>query len=371
MRVSIDCTPLLIRSAGVKTYLYHWTQALRRYAGRDAIELFPYLDSLGALNHEGTLIGSGGTMARILLVYFANIRRNPILDLLSSDIDVFHATNQVRNPPRQKKLTTTIHDLTCWIMPEMHRPATVAGDKLFAERILRRCDGIIAVSENSRRDAIERLGLSPDKIEVIYHGVSEAFFDTRPEQVEAAKRKYALAKPYLLFVGTVEPRKNLDALLDAYEGLSEELRGEFSLVIAGSIGWAKTSTVARLRSPESSARYLGYLPEEDLPLLTAGAAACVYPSLYEGFGLPVAQSLAAGIPVVTSNVSSLPEIAGDAAVLVDPRSVEEIRSGIEKVLLSSTLREQLSAAARARGALFRWDEAARKSWQFFEKVCGE
>jgi alpha-1,3-rhamnosyl/mannosyltransferase len=256
-------------------------------------------------------------------------------------------------------------------MPEMHRPATVAGDKLFAERILRRCDGIIAVSENSRRDAVEHLGISPDKIEVIYHGVSEAFFDTRPEQVEAAKRKYALAKPYLLFVGTVEPRKNLDALLDAYEGLSDELRSEFSLVIAGSIGWAKASTVARLQSPESSARYLGYLPEEDLPLLTAGATACVYPSLYEGFGLPVAQSLAAGVPVVTSNVSSLPEIAGDAAVLIDPRSIEEIRSGIEKVLLSSTLREQLSVAARARGALFRWDEAARKSWQFFEKVCGE
>ncbi len=370
MRVSIDCTPLLIRSAGVKTYLYHWVQALRRQAGDDAVRLFPYLDSLGALHHEKTLIGTSATTARILLLYFANIGRNPVLEWLSSGVDLFHATNQVRNPPRKKKLTTTIHDLTCWIMPEMHRPATVAGDKLFAERILRRCDGLIAVSESSRRDAIEHLGLSPEKIQVIHHGVSEAFFQTRPEQVEAAKRKYALAKPYLLFVGTVEPRKNLDALLDAYEGLSRELRNEYSLVIAGSIGWAAPRTVERLRSPESRARYLGYVPEADLPLLTAGATASVYPSLYEGFGLPVAQSLAAGVPAVTSNVSSLPEIAGDAAVLVDPRSTEDIRRGIEKMLLSSTLREQLSAAARRRGALFQWEEAARQSWRFFEKVCG-
>ncbi len=370
MRVSIDCTPLLIRSAGVKTYLYHWTEAVRRHAGDDAVRLFPYLDSLGALNHEKTLIGSSATKTRILFVYFANIRHNPILEWLSSGIDLFHATNQVRNPPRKKKLTTTIHDLTCWIMPEMHRPATVAGDKLFAERIIQRCDRVITVSENSRRDAIKWLRLPPDKIEVIYHGVSEAFFHTPLDRVDAAKRKYALATPYLLFVGTVEPRKNVDALLDAYEALSAELRDAFSLVIAGPIGWATPKTVARLHSPKSGARYLGYVPEEDLPALTAGAIACVYPSLYEGFGLPVAQSLAAGVPVVTSNVSSLPEIAGDAAVLVDPRSTEEIRRGIEKILLSPTLREQLSAAARARGALYRWDEAARKSWRFFESVCG-
>jgi glycosyltransferase involved in cell wall biosynthesis len=118
-------------------------------------------------------------------------------------------------------------------------------------------------------------------------------------------------------------------------------------------------------------RYLGYVPEEDLPSLTAGAAACVYPSFYEGFGLPVAQALAAGVPVLTSHVSSLPEVAGEAAVYVDPRSVGDIRGGIQKLLLSASLRENLAAAARQRGPRFRWEETARQSWRFFERVCGE
>jgi glycosyltransferase involved in cell wall biosynthesis len=371
MRVSIDCTPLLIRSAGVKTYLYHWTEALRRLAGREAVQLFPFLDTPGALNHEATVISRHATTARILFLHFSNLRGNPVLDWLSSGIDLFHASNQVRNPPRNRKLTTTLHDLTCWVMPEMHRAATVAGDKRFARQIVGRADGVIAISESTRRDAIEHLRLAPEKIEVIYSGVSEPFFNTRPEGVDAVKRKYGLAKPYLLFVSTIEPRKNVDGLLDAYEGLGDELRREFELVLVGSIGWAAPATIARLQSPPPSVRYLGYVPEEDLPSLTAGAAVCVYPSFYEGFGLPVAQALAAGVPVLTSHVSSLPEVAGEAAVYVDPRSTGDIRDGIRKLLLSATLREKLAVAARRRGPRFRWDETARQSWRFFEKVCGE
>jgi glycosyltransferase involved in cell wall biosynthesis len=371
MRVSIDCTPLLMRSAGVKTYLYHWTESLRHLAGREAVQLFPFLDTPGPLNHEATVIGRYATTARILFLYFSNLGRNPVLDGLFSGIDLFHASNQVRNPPRNKKLTTTLHDLTCWVMPEMHRATTVAADKRFAQRIALRANGVIAISESTRRDAVEHLRLAPEKIEVIYPGVSEAFFNTRPEGVDAVKRKYGLAKPYLLFVSTIEPRKNADGLLDAYEGIGDELRAEFELVLVGSIGWAAPATIARLRSPPSSVRYLGYVPEEDLPSLTAGAAVCVYPSFYEGFGLPVAQALAAGVPVLTSHISSLPEVAGEAAVYVDPRSRSSIRGGIRKLLLSASLREKLAVAARRRGPRFRWEETARQSWRFFERVCGE
>ncbi len=370
MRVSIDCTPLLIRSAGVKTYLYHWTESLRRLAGPESVQLFPFLNTPGALNHEATVIGRHATTARILFLHFSNLRGNPVLNWLPSDIDLFHASNQVRNPPRNRKLTTTLHDLTCWVMPEMHRAATVAGDKRFAQQIVGHADGVIAISQSTRRDAIEHLRLAPEKIEVIYSGVSEAFFNPRPEGIDDVKRKYGLAKPYLLFVSTIEPRKNVDGLLDAYEGLGDELRAEFELVLVGSIGWAEPATIARLRSPSPSVRYLGYVPEEDLPSLTAGAAVCVYPSYYEGFGLPVAQALAAGVPVLTSHGSSLPEVAGDAAVYVDPRSSSDIRDGIRKLLLSASLREKLAAAARRRGLRFRWEETARQSWRFFERVCG-
>ena len=181
--------------------------------------------------------------------------------------------------------------------------------------------------------------IDPGKIAVIYPGVPDAFFDVirTPSKREA---KYKLNKPFILFVGTVEPRKNLDALLDAFEQLPASMRDEHELIAVGPLGWAAGSTVHRLGATPG-VRHLGYLPEQDLPAITAAASIFVYPSLYEGFGFPVAQSMAAGVPIVTSNVSSLPEVARDAAVLVTPQSVTEIRDGIMKLLTSPSLRATL------------------------------
>jgi len=178
--------------------------------------------------------------------------------------------------------------------------------------------------------------------------------------------RLGLSRPYLLFVGTIEPRKNVDLLLDAYQGLPASLRDEFDLVLAGPIGWASPATLARVRAM----RYLGYVPEPDLAPLTAAAAAFAYPSLYEGFGFPVAQAMAAGVPVVTSNVSSLPEIAGDAALLVDPRSLQELRDALVRLLESPSLRAGLAARGRERAERFRWERCAAESWAFFRKLAG-
>jgi glycosyltransferase involved in cell wall biosynthesis len=169
-------------------------------------------------------------------------------------------------------------------------------------------------------------------------------------------------------VGTIEPRKNLDTLLDAWEGLRRELRGEFELVVAGPMGWASPLTRKKIRA---RATYLGYVPEQDLPGLFAGAAAFVYPSLYEGFGFPVVQAMAAGTPVVTSCTSCLPEVTGGSALLADPRSASEISTALTRVLESESLREELSARGRERSRLFRWEICARQSLEFFRRVGGE
>jgi alpha-1,3-rhamnosyl/mannosyltransferase len=174
----------------------------------------------------------------------------------------------------------------------------------------------------------------------------------------------------VLYVGTIEPRKNVDALLDAYAGLKPSVRAEFDLVIAGATGWAAQSTLDRLAAPAEGVRYLGYVSEAQLPALTAGATTLAYPSLYEGFGLPVAQAMAAGVPVLTSNVSSLPEISGDAALLVDPRSVAEITAALERLLLSSSLRDKLSASGLQKARDYRWENCARSSLKFFHRICG-
>jgi len=187
--------------------------------------------------------------------------------------------------------------------------------------------------------------------------VPEVFFGAHPRPAE---------RPYVLFVGTIEPRKNVDTLLDAWQ--STRLRDDFDLFIAGPVGWSAEKTVARLRAGVPGVRYLGYVSEDELPGLTAGAAAFVYPSLYEGFGFPVAQAMAAGVPVITSNTSCLPEIAGEGAVLVDPRSPDEIAAAMKKTLTSPTLRDQLGRAGAARAQHYRWDECAQKSLEFFRRM---
>jgi alpha-1,3-rhamnosyl/mannosyltransferase len=144
------------------------------------------------------------------------------------------------------------------------------------------------------------------------------------------------------------------------------VRQELELVLAGPMGWASANTAARVRR----VRYLGYIPEPDIAPLTAAATVFAYPSLYEGFGFPVAQAMAAGTPVIASNVSSLPEITGDAALLIDPRSVTELRDALSRLLLSPKLRAELAARGRARASAFRWDACAARSLVFFEEVAG-
>jgi alpha-1,3-rhamnosyl/mannosyltransferase len=359
MRILIDATPLLLRSAGVKNYTYYWIQSLWEQARNDRIATLPALARFGPLNHEGSIAGTVGTWLHLGRVFAAN--RAPGLPLLRWTMpkaDVFHVSNQIRFPPQGRKLTATIYDMTCRLMPELHTAANIQADESLAKNVLARADRLLAISENSRQDAVRLLRLDPDRIEVIYPGVPEVYFGARPRPSE---------KPYVLYLGTIEPRKNVDALLDAWDGF--RLRDDFDLVIAGASGWAGDKTLTRLTTRPAGVRYLGYVPEDELPALTAGATAFVYPSLYEGFGLPVAQAMAAGVPVITSNTSCLPEVAGDGALLVDPRSVSEIRGALERLLESRELRQKLGAAGLARARQeYRWQICGRKSLEFFHRV---
>ena len=359
MRIAIDCIPLLLRSAGVKTYIYNWYRSMRRLAAGDTILAWPYLKPSDRYSHEESLVSAPGTLARLALLHAATYLRLPVVDWLGPRVDVFHASQQMWNPPRSTRLTATLYDMTCWLVPETHSARNVQGARLFAERVMRRADGLISISESTRQDAVRILGLDPEKVDVIYPGIAEAFFHARPERPQ---------RPYVLFVGTVEPRKNLGTLLDAWIQVTASLSSEFDLVVAGPAGWGDPSTLARLRAGDGGVRYLGYVPEEDLPGLTAGATVFVYPSLYEGFGLPLGQAMAAGVPVITSNVSSMPEVAGDAALLVDPRSPAEIAAALERLLLSPDLRATLSKNGLARAQRYTWDACARQSLAFFRRL---
>jgi alpha-1,3-rhamnosyl/mannosyltransferase len=359
MQILIDATPLLLRSAGVKNYTYYWIQSLWEQARNDRVSTLPALARLGPLNHEGSIAGAARTYLHLGRVFAANrVPALPLLRWTMPKADVFHVSNQIRFPPRGPKLTATIYDMTCRLMPELHTAANIQADESLAKNVLARADRLIAISENSRQDAVRLLGLDFERVEVIYPGVPEVYFGAQPRPSE---------RPYVLYLGTIEPRKNVDTLLDAWEGF--RLHGDFDLVIAGASGWSGAKTLARLAARPKGVRYLGYVPEDELPGLTAGATAFVYPSLYEGFGFPVAQAMAAGVPVITSNASCLPEVAGEGALLVDPRSAGELRNAMEKLLESAELRRELGAAGSARArSEYRWSVCGRKSIEFFHRV---
>jgi glycosyltransferase involved in cell wall biosynthesis len=356
MRILIDATPLLLRSVGIKTYLYYWIQHLSHEAGNEQILTFPRLDKLAPLNHERSILTPAETLSKLAFLHVAN--RAPVLAAwITGKADVFHVSNQIRNRPKNGKLTATIYDLTCRLLPELHTPANIRADESLATNILQKADALIAISENTRTDAIHLLGINPERVQVIYPGVPEVYFGA---QAKPAKR------PYVLYVGTIEPRKNVDTLLDAWQNF--RLRNDFDLVIVGSSGWRSERTMERLAARPQGVHYLGYVAEDELPGLTAGAIAFIYPSLYEGFGFPVAQAMAAGVPVITSNTSCLPEIAGDSALLVDPRSPAELQAALEKLLTSQSMRDRLRAAGTDRAREYRWDNCARRSLEFFRRL---
>jgi glycosyltransferase involved in cell wall biosynthesis len=359
MRITIDATSALLRSAGVKGYTYHWLRHLRRQArADDEIRAFPLLREWDVLDHEHSTLPRPATLARLALVHSINVFGAGVLDRVLRGTQVFHAGNLVRRAPSSARLTATIHDLTALIMPVVHTRAIARADDIFAERILKRADGLIAVSENTRQDAIRMLGIQPGRIRTIHSGIASEYFDALPRP---------RAKPYVLYVGTVEPRKNLGTLLDAWGSLHADLRQNFDLIIAGPQGWHSTETMIRVRG---ESQYLGYVPEADLPGLVAGASLFVYPSLYEGFGFPVVQAMAANVPVLCSATSCLPEIVGDSAALVDPRSVSEIGAQLSRLLESPMERARLAQLGRVRAECFTWERCAAESLEFFREIAG-
>ena len=268
MYVCVDCSPLLIRCAGVKSYLYYLARNLKAYAGPHKFSTFPFLDQLGGadlldgsrpLDHEQSMIGRYATTARLAFVNMANAGHHQMLDWLTPGIDLFHATNHVRNPPRNKKLTTTLHDLTTWTVPHCHPQSHIDMEKSFVERVVLRSDAVIAISESTKQDLIRLFDFPPERIEVIHPGIAGAYFETKPGQTSAVREKYGLSGNYIVHVGTVEPRKNLDTLLDAYQQISPSLREEFPLLLIGPMGWAAESTRNRVRSSGPGVRYLGYV----------------------------------------------------------------------------------------------------------------
>ena len=267
-------------------------------------------------------------------------------------------------PLAVERQVCTIHDLIPLDRPEWFNQRFAAWYEWLLPRLAQKVRHIITVSEFSKQRIVERLRVEPEKVSVILNGVDERFRPQTEQTIQEVREALGIPKgAYFLYVGSLEPRKNLTRLLEAWAQVQPAVDAEITLVVAGARGSARVFRKAPLSKVPRRVHRTGYVPEEQLPGLYAGALALLYPSLYEGFGLPPLEAMACGIPVVTSSTTSLPEVTGDAAILVDPESVESIAAGIHRVLSSEALRQELRARGLARAREVTWERTATETIQ--------
>jgi glycosyltransferase involved in cell wall biosynthesis len=291
-------------------------------------------------------------------------------DLARRKVDLLHALAFVNPRVKVCPVVTTIHDLTFFLLPDTH---TFVKRHYFQKLIpssARRSEVIITVSESAKRDIVQRLGVPAEKVHVIYHGKDERFRPIQDQdRLEDIRVRYGLPRGVILSVGVIEPRKNLETLVRAY-AQAKSLHADYCLVVAGDLGW-KCEAVFRAVEKcglKEKVIFPGFIPEEDLAALYNLSRLFVYPSLYEGFGLPVLEAMACGVPVITSNVSAMPEIAGDSALLIDPRSCEELAQAMCRALQDNELRRAMSQKGIERSKFFSWEKTARETLKVYEEV---
>jgi glycosyltransferase involved in cell wall biosynthesis len=323
---------------------------------------------LDRLPHLTTNLPNKPWRMSVLLAQFMHLPQ----DRLFPGVDLFHATDHLLPRLSQVKSVFTLHDLVFRFYPETHKPLNRWFLTLMMPRFLQAADAVIAVSECTKRDAIRLYGVDESKIRVIYEGVNPRFRPATPEAISVVCQKHGLPEHFILSVGTIEPRKNLDTLLEAYRALRHR-ETQCKLVIVGKKGWLYHGFFRRLRDLglEDEVIFPGFVSDEDLPALYSAADLFIFPSLYEGFGLPPLEAMACGTPVVTSDVSSLPEIVGDAAITVDPHNAEELAEDILRILGDPELRVRLQNKGLARAKIFSWEDTAKKTLEIYEEVFAD
>ena len=280
-------------------------------------------------------------------------------------------------PPDNLPIVVTVHDLGYEHFPHAHPRGQRAYLRWSTRHNIRRAAHILADSQATAQDLTNLYGVPPEKITVIYPGYRPPELLPRAEDIENVRLRYGLTTPYFLYVGTIQPRKNLIRLMDAFARVLDvplttrsghSLPLPVHLALAGKPGWLAEEILERARKPDlrQRVRLLGYVPDADLPALMAGAVALVFPSLYEGFGFPVLEAQALGVPVLTSTTSSLPEVAGDAAHLVPPQDTDAIADGMRRLLDDPILRQRLADKGRANVQRFSWQQTATRILDILE-----
>lgn len=380
MRICIDGTPLFGPRTGIGHYTANLCRALSRIAPSLQLQFFCGMSWSSEM--PGDLSGSNGKVARRAIFFMIDrgVRLfGPWLAIFRKQVftraerlifahglakyqpQVVHATGGFIHRTHVPTVIT-VHDISCFRHPETHPYARVHWQRKTLPASIEHAQRILTVSEFTRQELIEYFGVDPSKVVVTHNGVDTTFHPRPSIDVDTVIRKFGLAADsYVLSVGTLEPRKNLETLVAAHERLPKALATRYPLVVVGMRGWKESSLVRRLRPlvAQGRVRVLGYVPQDLLPFLYCGARAFAYPSIYEGFGLPPLEAMASGVPVAVSNASSLPEVVGDSGLLVTPHDVEAWTQTLQRILLDEDFRSTATAHGLARAGAFSWEQCAK------------
>ena len=371
LRICLDISAGLAQGAGIGRYARELAIALDELQGGPDLTLFHNRQPLDKLP------ASLSRLSRVVIPLNNKLWRALVLtgarlpEMWGNAIahcDLFHGTDSL--VPRIKLPTVlTIHDLSTTLYPQHHTLLHRMYARVSLPGMARDAAAVITDSVATRLDLIEHLHLPPDKVHVIYLGVDHGLFYPR-NHVHAQQevlQSLNIKPPYILAVGTLEPRKNLASFLRAYASLPADRP---HAVLVGARGWGESPlfNLVKELGLEESVHFTGYVADTMLPTLYSGAEFFVYPSIYEGFGLPILEAMACGAPVITSNVSSMPEVTGDAGLLVDPMSIDSIKLAMQELLVNNDLKTTLRTAGPLRAAQFTWERTARQTIEVYQGI---
>ena len=375
MKILLDAFPLNAPKSGVGYYTYHLLKALSKiYQNEDEfIYFYGRRFSKNIIDRPATV---DAATRKTLKALFRDPYRitQPIKELIFKfgakriNPDIYHDTNYVLLPYSGRQVVT-VFDMSIKRFPETHPAGRVKFFNEYFDKRIPKADHILSISEFTKNELIEIMGISPDKITVTPLAQPENFYRPSFRQIQKFKKDNQLPDNYFLYLGNIEPRKNLITLIQAFKHFSDS-NHNIKLILAGSQTWLSETVIQEIKNLnlENSVFMPGYVNEKDLPLWYASALAFVYPSKYEGFGLPVIEAMATGTPVITSNVSSLPEVAGDAAILIPPDDIDSWASSMSAIANPSKMREKLISSGLARAETFSWEKCARMTHDVYEKV---
>jgi glycosyltransferase involved in cell wall biosynthesis len=355
------------RSAGVHRYIH---QLVRHLGGIDDGLRYTVLLGEGVLSPDvilASLRSCWPTSHAAVRVLWEQLVQPWVLRRVEADL--VHGPVFIGPLLAPCPLVVTIHDLSFIRFPGLFRPANRFYLTVFTRLSARRARRLIAVSAHAATETTRLLGVPAERIDVVYHGVDPVFHPLPPEEVTAFRQRYGLPERYVLFVGTLEPRKNLVRLVEAFTRVYD---GRVGLVLAGGKGWLTDDLFARVEALGLTRAIIfpGYVMNEELPLWYNAATAVAYPSVYEGFGLPVLEAQACGTPVLTSNVSSLPEAAGDAALMANPYDVDALAEGLNRLLTDESLRHDLRERGLIHVRQFLWSNTALETARVYRQALG-